>query len=298
MAASSYRPGHAEVPHGADAVMKHRVGGYREYGPPPSLAHCAEAVWIHETPHGPADDGATHRVLPDLGISLAFQGFRGADGTPTHWSPMIVGPKLQAQIFALVPGRELTAVRIKPEWIGPLLGIDPMAIEDRVEDLTSALPVLAGRLGDELSATRSAGEAAAVLVATLSRLRAACRTTPSPITSAALEIVRATAGTMTCERVAARLGFSERHLRRHVHDATGIPPKTYACAVRFVTAMMAADRLAKPAWADIALSAGYSDQSHFIRHSIAMTGASPSDLHAERRSERGANSMADLFNPA
>jgi AraC-like DNA-binding protein len=288
MAAIRHMPGHSEAARAdTDGGTKHRLGGYREYAPPLALAHCAEALWIHETPPGPTADRAAHRVLPDPGISLGFLGFRSADGEPIDWSPVIVGPKLHAQIFTLVPGRELTAIRIKPEWVGPLLGIDPMSIEDRVEDLTVVLPDVAGRLGDALSRTRSAGEAARVLASTLHRLRGSCHTAPSSITSAALDIVRDTAGSMSGERVALRLGFSERHLRRHVHDATGISPKAYSRAVRFVAAIVMADRLDKPAWVDVALRAGYCDQSHLIRDCVAMAGASPSDLHAERRSEIG-----------
>ena len=300
MAAIRHKLGHPSAPRADTSVgTRHRLGGYREYEPPPALADCAEAVWMHETPCGPSLDRAAHRVLPDLGISLAFLGFRSAGGEPVNWSPLIVGPKLHAQIFTLVPGRELTAIRIKPEWVGPLLGIDPMSIEDRIEHLSDALPGLAGPLGDALSRTRSAGEAARVLVDTVHRLRGTCRTAPSSITAAALDIVRDTAGSMSCERVALRLGFSQRHLRRHVHDATGIAPKAYSRAIRFVAAMVMADRLQKPAWVDIALRAGYCDQSHLIRDCVAMAGASPSDLHAERRSEIGENfGMADLSNPA
>ena len=45
-----------------------------------------------------------------LGISLAFQGFRDrAPASPSTGQPIIVGPKLRAQIFELVPGRELAA---------------------------------------------------------------------------------------------------------------------------------------------------------------------------------------------
>lgn len=293
MAAIRHMPGHSEA---VRAETRHRLGGYREYAPPPALADCAEALWIHETPRGRPVDRAAHRVLPDLGISLGFLGFRSTDGEPIDWSPVIVGPKLHAQIFTLVPGRELTAIRIKPEWVGPVLGIDPMSIEDRVENLTAVLPALAGQLGDALSRTRSAVEAARVLAGTLHRLRETCRTAPSSITSGALDIFRDTAGRMSCERVASRLGFSERHLRRHVHDATGIAPKTYSRAVRFVAAMVTADRVEKPAWTDVALRAGYCDQSHLIRDCVALAGASPSDLHVERRSENFGT--ADLSNRA
>jgi AraC-like DNA-binding protein len=278
------------------AGTRHRLGGYREYAPPAALADCAEALWSHETPRGPAVEGAVHRVLPDPGVSLAFRGFRRDDGEPIDWSPIVIGPKLRAQTFLLVPGRELAAIRIKPEWAGPLLGIDPVAIEDGVDDLAHVSPRLAERFGEALSRTRSAADAVQVMSATLHRLRALCRTPPSAITSNALDLVRETAGRASCERVASTLGWSERHVRRHVHDATGIAPKAYSRAVRFVAAMVTADRLERPAWADIALGAGYCDQSHLIRDCVTLAGVSPRDLHAERRREVSGTGLADFSN--
>jgi AraC-like DNA-binding protein len=281
----------------AAATTTHRLGGYREYAAPAALAHCAEALFVHETPCDPSVGAAAHLVLPDPGVSVAFMGFRRDNGEPIDWTPIVIGPKLRAQNFVLVPGRELAAIKIKAEWAGPLLGVDPMAIEDRVDDLATVAPRLAERLGDALSRTRAAADVMEVMTAMLRRLRADCRTGPSVITSNALDLLRGTRGRASCERVASSLGISERHVRRHVHDATGFAPKTYSRAIRFVAAMVRADRLVKPSWADLALSAGYCDQSHLIRDCIALAGVSPQRLHAERRQEAGSSDVSDLSNP-
>jgi hypothetical protein len=45
------------------------------------------------------------------GVSLAFMGFRRDNGEPIDWSPIIVGPKLRAQTFGLVPGRRRLWIR-------------------------------------------------------------------------------------------------------------------------------------------------------------------------------------------
>ena len=78
-----------------------------------------------------------------MGVSLAFQGFRDAEGRPRAWSAILAGPKLRAQVFDLVPGRELAAIKIKPEWVGPLLDIDPLAVESQVVDLVTVAPAQA-----------------------------------------------------------------------------------------------------------------------------------------------------------
>jgi len=277
----------------------HVIGGYREFAPGAEAVDFCESVWIHQTPYGPAPAGAAHRILPEMGVSLAFQGFRGADGRPRDWSPILAGPKLRAQVFDLLPGRELAAIKIKPEWVGPLLGIDPLAIEGQAVELVEVAPALANRLHDALARVRSAEESLGVLMAVMLAAHRASRTPPSTVASVALDTVRHRAGRVSCERLAGALGLSDRHLRRHVRDSTGIAPKTYARLLRFVDAMRNADRFDEPVWADIAISAGYFDQSHFIRDCVALAGNAPSGLHAERRRQViGDRAMSVLSNPA
>jgi AraC-like DNA-binding protein len=277
----------------------HIIGGYREFAPDADAADFCESVWIHQTPYGPAAAGAGHRILPEMGVSLAFQGFRNADGRPRAWSPILAGPKLRAQVFDLLPGRELAAIKIKPEWAGPLLGVDPLAIESKAVELLEVAPALANRLHDALGRTRSAEQSLGVLMAPMLAAHRASRTPPSAVASVALDIVRHRAGRVSCERLALALGMSDRHLRRHVRDSTGVAPKTYARLLRFVDAMRNADRFDQPVWTDIAISSGYFDQSHFIRDCVALAGHSPGGLHAERRRQViGDRAMSVLSNPA
>src|SRR5262249_44211306 len=158
--------------------------------PGAEAAGFCESVWIHQTPYGPVPAGAAHRILPEIGVSLAFQGFRDADGRPHSWSPILAGPKLRAQVFDLLPGRELAAIKIKPEWVGPLLGIDPLAVERQVVDLVAVAPAVANRLFDTLAETRSAVDALRVLMAEMLAAHRASRTPPSTVASVALDTVR------------------------------------------------------------------------------------------------------------
>src|SRR4051812_1317495 len=280
----------------ADCPLRLRpgIGGYRESAASPDAAFFADAFWTHQAPNEPLPHGSAHRVLPDLAVSVAFQAFRDEDGRVREGEPILIGPKLRPQVFQIVPGLELTAVRINAEWAAPMLGIDPFDIELRVMDLAELRPQLAARLRDALWRTRSTSDAMAVLSRTLIEARVS-QASPSAWARAALDVVRRTDGRIPCERVADRVGISLRHLRRHVHDATGVSPKTYARTLRLVTSMRLADGAARPAWADIAVQAGYCDQSHLIRECLAMTGSSPVDLHDERR--RQVLRMSELSNP-
>jgi transcriptional regulator GlxA family with amidase domain len=127
----------------------------------------------------------------------------------------------------------------------------------------------------------------------------ASRTPPSKVASVALDTVRRRAGRVSCQRLALTLGLSDRHFRRHVRDSTGVPPKTHARLLRFVDAMRTADRSVYPVWVDVAVSAGYFDQSHLIRDCVALAGTSPRALHAERRRQViDDRAMSALSNPA
>ena len=277
-----------------EKVARHRIGGYREYAPPPETAFFAEALWTHRTPNVDLPRGAGHRVLPEIAVSVGFDVVRDADGRPVEGCPLLIGPKLRPQVYTIVPGRELTAVRLKPEWVGPILGIDPLDAEMQVIDLAAVRPDLARPLHDALWQTHCAEEAVAVLASTLLRLRASdCE--PTAPTTAALDAVRRSEGAWPCERIADRAGISLRHLRRQVHDATGVSPKKYARTLRLIRSMRIADGLSRPPWADVAAAAGYCDQSHLIRECVAATGSTPRELHAERR--RQIVGVAELSNP-
>lgn len=104
-------------------LLRHRLGGYREYAVPLPLAKFSEAMWIYRTPRSTSPfDLAFHRVPPDPALSLAFCCRREAGGYPLEPRLVIVGPKSKPSLCAFEPGYEMTAVRLKLEWVAPLLG--------------------------------------------------------------------------------------------------------------------------------------------------------------------------------
>jgi len=135
---------------------RHRIGGYREYDPAAEAAFFCEAIWTHHAAAGAADAagtavvGGAHRVLPDPALSVAYWAQRDEDGRPRRGGVVLIGPKTRPQLFPLVPGLELAAVRLKLEWVAPILGIDPGGIDDQIVDLSSVRSNLTDRLEDRL----------------------------------------------------------------------------------------------------------------------------------------------------
>jgi AraC-like DNA-binding protein len=288
---------------------RHRIGGYREYDPIVEAAFFCEAFWTH---HSAADAGAAtadaanagaasalaaggaHRVLPDPALSVAFWSRRDEDGRPLSGGVVLIGPKTRPQLFPLVPGLELAAVRLKLEWVAPVLGIDPGGLDNQIVDLSSVRSGLTDFLEDRLWRTRSSLDALPILARTILDTRISPLAPPRAAT-AALEIVRRSAGRVPCHRVAGAVGVSMRHLRRQVQDSAGLSPKAYGRVLRLTHAMQIADRSRRPDWAGVAVRSGYCDQSHLIRECLALGGAPPNQLHAERSRQRV--DVAERSNP-
>jgi AraC-like DNA-binding protein len=272
-------------PSAALAEPRYVLGGYREFCAPPSLTAFSESIWLYRTPSAAALGGATHRVLPDPALSLAFRCRRSPDGSLSDPALIIIGPKTRPHLCTFEPDLEIVAVRLKLEWIGTLLGLAFHEHSDAEDDLPLALPEMGRPLFHRLVETRSAGEAATILAAALLRRQGRQASKRPEVAAYALDLIRRTQGRATVEQIAAATGLSVRHLRRTVRREGGISLKGYARVVRFLQAMTTADRAADPSWARIAADSGFCDQSHLIRESRALCGLAPSHVARERRAE-------------
>ena len=185
------------------------------------------------------------------------------------------------------PTGETFAVGIVTTPVGcrAALGLDPAPIAGRVVELTEAW-----------------GPAAA-LRARLIGLAAAAD--PDPETM--LDLVVATVaggldldvpGLDRCERavtmldddplrpiadIAAEVGVSHGHLDREFTRIVGLSPRRLARLLRVERLLQAIDIDADVAWADLAATHGWADQSHMIRDFKRHTGSAPSAYLAARR---------------
>jgi AraC-like DNA-binding protein len=76
-----------------------------------------------------------------------------------------------------------------------------------------------------------------------------------------------------------RSGYSHRGFIALFRRAVGLAPKTYTRVLRFQRVLSecaaTADGRAAASWVDLAMRAGYSDQSHFIREFRELAGVTP-----------------------
>lgn len=270
------------------AGARSRVGAYVEFAPPSALAGIVECSWAHVVASD-ATRGAMrwHRVLPDDALSLAFSCTRDWDGVVIEAHLGILGPVTIPRLYPILPGREMVAIKVRPEWAPGILGA---FASDHADMFEAATPILAtgGReaLG-QLAASRDWRAALRVLWRIVaSRLTSEpARLTNGGVAHRALQVLRAAPPSAPVRWAARELRMSPRHLRRVVVDAVGRTPLDLYRNWRFLRTLALADAVARPAWAQLAARCGYADQSHLVRDFHELTGETPERLAAERRQE-------------
>ncbi len=116
-----------------------------------------------------------------------------------------------------------------------------------------------------------------------------------PAVAWAWQQLEQTAGQVRIEALAADVGASRRYLARRFAEQVGVSPKTVARLLRFADVRRRIER-APSRWAQVALEAGYADQSHLNRDFRQLTGTTPTDFVA--RLIPGGGVLADSRGPA
>jgi AraC-like DNA-binding protein len=100
---------------------------------------------------------------------------------------------------------------------------------------------------------------------------------PDPAVAWAWDRLRRTHGAARIAELAAEIGCSRRHLSERFRRQVGLPPKTVGRLLRFQHVRERIER-APARWGELALAAGYADQSHLNREFRELAGTTPSDF--------------------
>jgi AraC-like DNA-binding protein len=135
-------------------------------------------------------------------------------------------------------------------------------------------PRAAARLLRSLRRARTAGTRFAAAAAWLT-----ARLAESPPrrdgARAAVDAIRETRGQARIDDVARGLGWSRRRMQRLFERDLGISPKLYARIVRLNAVLATLDEAERGRAVDLALEAGYFDQSHLLRDFRILAGRTP-----------------------
>jgi AraC-like DNA-binding protein len=254
---------------------------YREYALEPPLDALVECVWFlaQDARSGAAPD--VQRIPPDGCVEIIFHlGERFDQLANGRRRPqpgaMVIG--VWTQPIAIVPpGRfDTVGVRIRP-GCASAFSAEPMdRFTDTVTDATAvwgrAIAAVRDRLGD---ARGDAGRVAIVSEFLVSRLRQR-----DPAVAAAIARILSTRGRQSIDALARAAGVNHRRLERAFRAHVGVPAKTLSRIVRFQHVLRHSTPDTAGAWADVAATCGYADQSHLIRDFAQFTGTTPVQLAA------------------
>jgi AraC-like DNA-binding protein len=101
-----------------------------------------------------------------------------------------------------------------------------------------------------------------------------------PAVEYALGEIQARPGAQTVSAITDRIGLSPRRFIQVFSEQVGYTPKLFCRVRRFQQVLHAIHGRRSVDWADVALSCGYFDQSHFIHDFRAFSGISPTSYLA------------------
>jgi AraC-like DNA-binding protein len=158
----------------------------------------------------------------------------------------------------------------------PVLGIPPGELAGTHAELELLWGATARELRDQLGAAESLSQRFRILeTALLTRLARPVRQHPG-VRIAVQRLMGQSGGV---GEVAAELGLSRRRLIQLFTAEVGMTPKVFGRVQRFQRAFSGAQG-STPHWSELALRAGYCDQSHLIRDFVELSGLPPTVLLA------------------
>jgi AraC-like DNA-binding protein len=265
----------------SETNLKQQAMRYLERRPGPALCSWVDKLWYLSD----APQHARERILPsgthELVINLAEDEFRIYDSVASERclrfsGAMVSGTYARAFVIDTREHASVLGVHFRPGGARPFFGLPARSLANAHVDLEALWGRAARLLREQLCTARSADQRFDLLEAALGRQLSRFRP------HAALELIlrQLELGAGVAE-IAGGLALSHRRLIELFADDVGMTPKLFSRVLRFQRAIESSSDGA-PAWAELAASAGYSDQSHLIRDWRAFSGLSPSEWASDR----------------
>jgi AraC-like DNA-binding protein len=239
--------------------------------------HVAKIRWGHEwiPPEAPVEE----RIVPDGSVQLLFV---LSDEHDRGDYDLVVGATVEPTVVRLRGRIEHVGVELRPGAVPALLDVPAGELFDRsvaLEDLWGErAAVVHDRLRDTADPVRRIQIIQEALAGALVDRRDARAPAPAAVAEAVRRIAVA-AGDLRVADLAADLGLSDRRLQQLFHWHVGLSPKAACRLARFRASV---DRLVEatppPSWSELAIDAGFSDQSHLVNEFRALTGLAPRDF--------------------
>jgi AraC-like DNA-binding protein len=235
-----------------------------ERRPPPDLENQLVCTW-----RGDISEAST--PLPDECVDVYWvNGSLWVSGPETRSWPSAAWP--------VWPGTDAVGVRFRPGVAPALLGVEASELRDRRVPLCALWSdQLSGELTERMSYSEDDEERAAVFE-NATRTMVARGRDPDPVALAVSASLRS-ARTVSVRDLARDAGLSERQLHRRCSAAFGYGP-AFLLRISRIQRFLRLGRVGSgaPLLADLAIGAGYADQSHLSREVRSLMGTTPAEL--------------------
>jgi AraC-like DNA-binding protein len=258
---------------------------YREYQPHPLLAKHIQCYWVLENDRKPGEQ-SPQRIFPDGRMELIFH-FGDAVQRRTNGNgfepqpPATVSGQIKHFILLQPAGRlGVLGVRFHPAGTLPFLRVPMSELAEKVIALDSLWGHHGRLLADQIqSAPTHREKILSVEKYLLSRV-AQWRDRDATAFAAIHEIYRAN-GAIKIDALMRKVKTPARQLERKFNEQVGISPKRFSRIVRFQNIFRIAAQNSASNLTELAHSAGYYDQAHFIREFREFSGLNPGEYFSQ-----------------
>jgi AraC-like DNA-binding protein len=262
---------------------------YLERHPHPTLAPFIKTLWYARDPL------ATHRherILPtgraQIVISLARDYLTDANHPtdPLQHTPaaIFLGIYSHHQQIDAIDFTELIGILFHPGGTLPFFPDNTHTFTNRETSLEDIWGRAASNLRNDLRELPTPNEKFNLLEFALRhRLSESKHQRRDPVIDFALTHLHRSPGAITITELTRHIGLSPRRLSQRFYEQVGVSPKLYCRIQRFQQAVQQMHRGTDIHWAELALTCGYYDQSHFANDFRAFSGLSATQYTTSKR---------------
>lgn len=256
------------------------AGTLRAYLPAAALRNHVAGILLYRENFA-AGHEAVERVLPDGAVRLVFNfGEAPTVGTTRGRALEAIGASAAPVLVRLRGRTDGVSVTLRAGAAAALLGIPAGEIGGTTVHLDelwgSAGSALLQRMGEARNDAARVSLLQSELLQRLSHSRG-----DDAATRRAVQLIAAAGGQCALRDIAAELGIGERRLQQLFHAQVGLSPRRWSRLARLHACLRRLRDQPVPAWADLAVSSGFYDQSHMVNEFRALCGVTPGEYMAQ-----------------
>jgi AraC-like DNA-binding protein len=230
---------------------------------------------------------AVHRGLPSPSLTLIFTldeplfiaAHPDTAQAPGSFGTLLGGLHTSPALITHEGAQSGIQIALKPAGARALLGLPAGELTQLDLPADAVLGPAGARIYTRLREAATWPERFAVLDQEFSQL-AVDKASP-PEVGYAWRLLLGSGGAVPVAELAARTGWSTRHLANRFREEIGLTPKAAARVIRFDRAKRVLVAAPPGNLADLAVACGYFDQAHLAREFRALAGCPPSQWLAE-----------------